>query len=71
MYVSEIKYPFSSKRKRMSKILELENGRRRLIIKGASEIVLESCNQYHSMTKGTIHYLFYLISTFRIDKSNE
>lgn len=51
-----IKFPFSSQRKRMSSILEnVENGtveKRRMHIKGASEIVLEACDQFFSFELG-------------------
>eukprot|EP00002_Diphylleia_rotans_P010140 TRINITY_DN2053_c0_g1_i10.p1 TRINITY_DN2053_c0_g1~~TRINITY_DN2053_c0_g1_i10.p1 ORF type:complete len:1125 (-),score=238.02 TRINITY_DN2053_c0_g1_i10:207-3581(-) len=39
-------YAFSSDRKRMSVLLSLEHGQKRLYTKGASEIVLELCNSY-------------------------
>jgi magnesium-transporting ATPase (P-type) len=51
-YLSEhlIRFPFSSKRKRMSTILEnIETGnsyKKRLHIKGASEIVKNCCSHY-------------------------
>ncbi len=32
----------------MSMILDLGDGRRRLVSKGASEMVLAACNAYHS-----------------------
>lgn len=45
-----IRFPFSSKRKRMSTIIENATGSdgydRRLLIKGASEIVQKSCSHY-------------------------
>jgi len=47
-FPASIKIPFSSARKRMSMVLELEGGKRRLVIKGASEIVLGACNSYLS-----------------------
>jgi Ca2+ transporting ATPase len=50
---ASIRFPFSSQRKRMSMVLELEGGRRRLVCKGASEMVLAACNTYHSKTNGT------------------
>ena len=43
-----MKFPFSSTRKRMSTIIELEGGQRRLVCKGASELVLQACYDYHS-----------------------
>ncbi|KRX11210.1 P-type ATPase, cytoplasmic domain N [Pseudocohnilembus persalinus] len=39
------KIPFSSKRKRMSTIIEV-NGKQRILVKGASELVLESCTNW-------------------------
>jgi len=55
---TSIKFPFSSQRKRMSLILEnVENGlpsRKRMHIKGASEIVLESCTHFHSFEEDRI-----------------
>ena len=39
-YPSSLKFPFSPARKRMSMVLELEGGHRRLVCKGASELVL-------------------------------
>lgn len=45
---ASIRYPFSSARKRMSMVLELEGGKRRLVSKGASEMVLAACSSYHS-----------------------
>jgi P-type Ca2+ transporter type 2C len=41
--------PFSSDRKRMSTVIELPNGRRRLYCKGAAEIVLKRCSTFLSM----------------------
>jgi Ca2+ transporting ATPase len=38
-------------------ILELEGGKRRLVNKGASEMVLAACNSYHSKTTG-MHIIF-------------
>jgi P-type Ca2+ transporter type 2B len=43
-----MKFPFSSMRKRMGIVIELENGKKRLLEKGASEMVLEACSQFHS-----------------------
>lgn len=48
MWPVSTKFPFSSSRKRMSIVLELEGGRRRLVCKGASELVLAACTSYHS-----------------------
>jgi len=55
---SSVMFPFSSQRKRMSSILDnVENGlanKQRMHIKGASEIVLESCSHYHSFESNKI-----------------
>jgi len=40
------KYPFSSKRKRMSVIVNIPGNIRRIYVKGASEMVLASCTQW-------------------------
>jgi magnesium-transporting ATPase (P-type) len=37
--------PFSSSRKRMSMLLKV-NGNSRLVVKGASEMVLSCCNKF-------------------------
>jgi len=42
------KFPFSSKRKRMSTLIQFENGQRRLVTKGGSEIILDVCNSLYS-----------------------
>lgn len=39
-----VKFPFSSARKRMSLVLELDGGKRRLVSKGASEMVFAACS---------------------------
>lgn len=44
-------FPFSSARKRMSSII-ISNGKRIMLVKGASEMVLASCNKFHSKTTG-------------------
>lgn len=46
-YPAALSYPFSSARKRMSTILEL-NGRKLLFCKGASEMVLKCCNSIYN-----------------------
>lgn len=49
IHVANMKIPFSSKRKRMAMIIG-----KRLVIKGASEIILEGCNKLHSKSRGII-----------------
>lgn len=49
----KFKMPFSSTRKRMSIVFE-HKGKASLFIKGASEIVLESCRQWHNSSTGEI-----------------
>jgi len=55
---NSVKFPFSSQRKRMSSVLEgVEDGlpsKRRMHIKGASEIVLEACSHFHSFEEGRV-----------------
>ena len=41
----ERKFPFNSEKKRMSTIIE-HNSKRTALLKGASEIVLESCDKW-------------------------
>ena len=48
MYTDSLKFPFSSARKRMSMVINLDGERKRLVSKGASEMVLAACNMYHS-----------------------
>jgi magnesium-transporting ATPase (P-type) len=43
---SFVRFQFDSSRKRMSTIIEPGNGVKRIHVKGASEIVLESCTHY-------------------------
>lgn len=46
----EVKFPFSSSRKRMGCIFwDKNNSRRILLEKGASELVLESCNKFRNL----------------------
>jgi magnesium-transporting ATPase (P-type) len=40
------RFLFDSARKRMSTIVQLTNGTKRIHIKGASEIVLDTCTHY-------------------------
>jgi len=57
--------PFNSKRKRMSIVLDIGFKKYRILMKGASEIILESCSHFHnfnnqvekvdSQLKGTIN----------------
>ena len=53
-YPVSVKYPFSSSRKRMSSIIELPNGKRRIVIKGASEIVFSSCNSLYIKSTNSV-----------------
>lgn len=41
-----VRFQFDSSRKRMSTIINTPEGTKRIHIKGASEIVLESCTHY-------------------------
>ena len=46
------KFPFNSARKRMSTIIDLSTfscKKLRLVTKGASEIILESCTKFHTL----------------------
>jgi P-type Ca2+ transporter type 2B len=52
-YEPKIKFPFSSSRKRMSIVVDYQDGMH-LFIKGASEIVLASCNQWVNNRTGEI-----------------
>lgn len=61
-YVNEstLKFPHTSKRKRASIILENvpnTTSRRRLLTKGASEIVLGSCNQIHLLSEDKVVHI--------------
>ena len=47
MYQDSLKFPFSSARKRMSMVIDI-GGSKRLVSKGASEMILAACNMYHS-----------------------
>ena len=50
----EAKFPFTSSRKRMGIIFwDASNSRKILLEKGASELVLEACNKFHSFD-GTV-----------------
>lgn len=52
----ETKFPFSSARKRMSLIFYDPNTSRRiLLVKGASELVLEGCTKFHSFDGGQLN----------------
>ena len=44
------RFPFNSSRKRMSVIIKTADGRLRLMVKGAAELVLDSCSQIHSFS---------------------
>lgn len=45
---------FSSAKKRMSIGIQMDNGTKRIFVKGASEIILKSCTHYHSKKTGQI-----------------
>lgn len=46
-YPTLLKYPFSSKRKRMSSLIDF-GGKKMLLVKGASEMVLECCDMWYN-----------------------
>ena len=50
-YDPKVKFPFSSARKRMSIIVQY-NDEAHLFIKGASQMVLSSCNQWYNNQSG-------------------
>lgn len=45
--------PFNSSRKRATSVINLGNGKIRVFVKGAPEIVIKSCHHYHS-TEGRV-----------------
>lgn len=47
------KYPFSSARKRMSIVINV-NGTQRILVKGASEMVLASCTKWINKNTGAV-----------------
>ena len=47
------RYPFNSERKRMSTIIEHE-GKKIILLKGASEIVLSCCDKWMECSNGAI-----------------
>lgn len=49
----KMKMPFSSARKRMSIVIQYQD-RATLFIKGASELVLDSCNQWFNSATGEV-----------------
>jgi magnesium-transporting ATPase (P-type) len=49
-YEPKLKYPFSSARKRMSVISEFK-GESHIFVKGASEMVLATCDFWYNMDK--------------------
>ena len=57
-YLSDdfVRFPFSSSRKRMSTVIKGEDGKKatRILLKGASEYVLESCSHIHYWKVGII-----------------
>lgn len=48
-----IRFPFSSQRKRMSTVIKVGD-KRRLIIKGASEQIVEACDKLYSFEEGEV-----------------
>lgn len=52
-YPTLLKYPFSSKRKRMSSLVEFQS-KKMLLVKGASEMVLESCDTWYNQDTDAI-----------------
>ncbi|CAD8152014.1 unnamed protein product [Paramecium octaurelia] len=50
LHQTTLTLPFSSQRKRRTSII----GGKRLVIHGSSEIILQSCNQFYSKSKGVI-----------------
>jgi magnesium-transporting ATPase (P-type) len=57
-YDGKIRFPFSSSRKRMSTIIENATGNggydKRLLIKGASEMILKCCDKYVDESGNTV-----------------
>lgn len=49
------KFPFTSSRKRMSVIVKNSEGRAQLVVKGASELVLECCDRIHLFTNEIVY----------------
>ena len=49
-----LEIPFSSSRKRMSCIITTKEGKKLLLIKGASEIILSCSSKYHNLDTGEI-----------------
>lgn len=49
--------PFSSDRKRMSTLVKDDDGRQLMLIKGASELILESCDKLLDLSNGEIKEL--------------
>lgn len=48
------RFPFTSSRKRMSIITRTSDGRQRLVVKGASELVLDSCSAFHKFSNEVV-----------------
>ena len=48
------RFPFTSSRKRMSVVTRTNDGRQRLVLKGASELVLEACSSFHSFNNEVV-----------------
>ena len=49
-----INFPFSSSRKRQSTVVELAEGKKRIHVKGASELILENCTQWHNFSNDLV-----------------
>lgn len=48
------RFPFTSSRKRMSIITRTSDGRQRLVVKGASELVLDACSAFHKFSNEVV-----------------
>lgn len=55
-YPTLLKYPFSSKRKRMSSLIDYK-GQKTLLVKGASEMVLECCESWYNQETGQVELI--------------
>lgn len=55
-YETKMKFPFNSARKRMSVIVSYQN-ENLIFVKGASEIVLQTCNRWYNMEENKIEII--------------